>query len=178
MRWTVKLAVIVLAVIALGLAAGLALPASHVAATRATYRSPPDAIWAVLTDFDRWAGWYPGIEQVERMPDRNGHPMLMTTGDWGEMPTEVVEMSAPHRLVTEVDGGGFRGRWSWVLEPAGTGTRLTITEEGEVSNPFFRTMMIFHDNWATMLDFHRALANRLEESIAPERVGEAAMEPR
>ena len=176
MRWTVKFAVIVLAVIALGAGAGMVLPASHVAVTRATYGSPPDSVWAVLADFDRWAGWYPGLERVERMPDRNGHTVLMTTGDWGEMTTEILEISAPHRLVTEVDGGGFLGRWTWVLEPAGAGTRLTITEQGEIPNPLFRTMMVFHDNSATMIDFHRALGNRLGESVEPERVETGAAE--
>jgi hypothetical protein len=74
---------------------------------------------------------------------------------------EIVESETGRRFVTEIDAGAFRGRWTYELESTDRGTLLTITEEGEVTNPIFRAFMIFHDNEATMLGYHRALGQRL-----------------
>jgi hypothetical protein len=78
--------------------------------------------------------------------------------------------------VTEVDGGAFRGRWTYELEPADDGTRLTITEEGQVTNPLFRAFMMFHDNHATMFEYHRALGERLNVEVVAETVEATAIE--
>ena len=37
----------------------------------------------------------------------------------------------------------FGGTWTYELKPEGTGTRLVITERGEVYNPIFRFMSRF-----------------------------------
>lgn len=171
MKWLfIGVGVVVLLVVAT-LIVGMLRPAGHVARTQATYAQPPEAVWAVLADYERWSEWNPEVKTVERLADRGGHTMLNVVGSWGAAPTELVEVDPPRRLATRMDAGSFRGGWSYDLAPApGGGTVLTVTEEGEVDNPFFRAMMIFHDNYATMMAFHGALATRLGGTVTPERV--------
>ena len=47
---------------------------------------------------------------------------------------------------------------------------VSVTEEGRVDSPFVRALMLFHDNWTTMITFHRALGTRLGEVVEPERL--------
>lgn len=51
----------------------------------------------------------------------------------------------PRLLVTRIADSDlpFGGSWTFELEPEGAATRLTITENGEVYNPFFRFMARF-----------------------------------
>ena len=108
---------------------------------------------------------------MSRLPDRDGKTTLITEGSWGEMPMQIEVSEPPRRLVTFLDGGVFRGRWSWLLEPTPEGgTTLTITEEAEIDNPFFRALMIFNDNYRTMLGMQAALGQRLGESVAASKV--------
>ncbi|HZD05714.1 MAG TPA: hypothetical protein VE173_12380, partial [Longimicrobiales bacterium] len=41
------------------------------------------------------------------------------------------------------EGLPFGGTWTYVLEPDAGGTRVTLTEDGEIYNPFFRFMARF-----------------------------------
>jgi uncharacterized protein YndB with AHSA1/START domain len=176
MRWLLIVGGVLVGLVALTLVVGLLLPAAHTAATRAHYAAPAADVWAAVSDWERWGEWQPEIRTVERLPDRDGHPVLLTSGSWGDMPMEILESDPPRRFVTEVDGGAFRGRWTYELEPADNGTRLTITEEGQVSNPLFRAFMIFHDNYATMLEYYRALGERLNVEVVGQEIVASAIE--
>jgi len=52
----------------------------------------------------------------------------------------IVEQSPPHRFVTAIVKKDlpFGGTWTYEFAPLNAGTSLTITERGEVYNPFFR----------------------------------------
>jgi hypothetical protein len=91
----------------------------------------------------------------------------MISGEWGNVPTELIVWDPPHRLGTAMDQGTFAGSWSWELVEVPGGTLLVVTEAGEVRSPIFRAFMIFHDNAATMLAFHHALADRLAVQANP-----------
>lgn len=80
-----------------------------------------------------------------------------------EPPFEIVERAPPGRLVTRVaDGLPYGGTWTFELAPEGGGTRLTITERGEVHNPIFRVLARFVFGYAaTMEAYLEDLAARL-----------------
>ncbi|HUD13497.1 MAG TPA: hypothetical protein VMQ56_07565, partial [Terracidiphilus sp.] len=60
----------------------------------------------------------------------------------------------------------YGGSWSFVLEPANGGTRLTITEDGEVYNPVFRFVSRFvMGQTATQDAYLRALEKAVGEDI-------------
>ncbi len=168
MRWILWTVAVVVGLVAATAIVGLFRPKRHTARTQSQLGKAPDAVWRVLADYEHWSEWQPDVKRVERLADHDGHTMLKMVGGWGDMPTEITVSEPPRRMVTEVDGGAFRGRWTYELEPtASGGSRVTITEEGEVDNPLFRAMMLFHDNYATMFGYHRALGTRLGETVQP-----------
>ena len=171
MRWLLIVGAVVVGLIVAVVVVGLLRPAGHVAQTQATYAQPPAVVWAALTDFERWPEWNPDVQSVEPLPDRNGHKAMNVIGSWGAAPTELTVVEPPTRLETSMDAGDFSGRWRYELAPSPAGgTVLTVTEEGEVHNPLFRALMIFHDNYATMTAFHHALARRLGGTVEPVRL--------
>ena len=98
---------------------GYSLPASHEASRSAEFRQPPEAVFALIADprsYDKW--W-----------------------DGADVKTEVVERTPPSRLVTKiVDETQFGGTWTFDVVPIPGGSRLTITERGEIYNLVFRAL--------------------------------------
>jgi uncharacterized protein YndB with AHSA1/START domain len=171
MRWLLVGVAVLAGLVLLVVLVGLTRPKSHAARTQAKFEASPDVVWAALSDFDAWAEWNPDVKKVTPLPERNGHRTMNVEGSWGAAVTEVTEWDPARRMVTSMDAGGFRGRWTYDLAPSSDGgTVLTVTEEGEVDNPLFRAMMMFHDNYATMMAYHRALAAKLGESVVPSKI--------
>ena len=119
-RLTVGFAIAVLLV---GLI-GWFLPVDHVATASRTYAAPPETLYRLIADIDGYSRWWsddPGIKTV------------------------VVEASPPHRFVTRIADPDqpFGGTWTFEITRDGSGTRVTITERGEVYNPIFRFLSRF-----------------------------------
>ena len=66
-------------------------------------------------------------------------------GGDGTIAFEAQESEPPRRLVTRITDKTlpFGGAWTFTLQPVDGGTKLTITENGEVYNPLFRVMSRF-----------------------------------
>jgi uncharacterized protein YndB with AHSA1/START domain len=80
---------------------------------------------------------------------------------------ERVEIEPPTRLVTRIADPDlpFGGTWTFDLVEEGEGTRLTITEHGEVHNPVFRFMSRYvFGHAATIEQFLEDLGRRLPPS--------------
>ena len=166
MRWVLIIAGLLVGLVLLVVVVGMTRPSHHVAQTRATYDKPPAEVWSVVSDYERWSTWNPDVKSVTPLPDRNGRRMINVVGSWGTAPTAIAVWNPPSKLRTEMNAGSFSGSWTYEIAPAQDGgTLLTITEEGDVGNPIFRAMMIFHDNEATMRSFHEALAKRLSANV-------------
>jgi hypothetical protein len=74
---------------------------------------------------------------------------------------EIVEDLPPVRLVTRIADKNlpYGGSWTFELAPEGTGTRVTITENGEVYNPLFRFLSRFvFGHTATMDEYLASLS--------------------
>jgi len=171
MRWVVIILAVVVGLVVLAVLIGMMRPKEHVAQTRARYAAPPERLWATITDAARWPEWNPEVKSVELLPDEGGRRRMNVVGSWGTAPTEVMVWEPPTRFATYMNAGGFRGSWSYELAAtAEGGTSLMVTERGEVDNPVFRAMMIFMDKHATMMAFHQALAQRMQDSTVPEKI--------
>jgi hypothetical protein len=71
MLWIVAgLAVLVLIVAIVG----AILPKAHVASRTARVAMPPEALYALLADVDRYQSWRPDVKSLQRLPDREGKP--------------------------------------------------------------------------------------------------------
>lgn len=124
---------------------GMVLPVSHVASVSGEVPARPDEVWSVITDVEAFPSWRRGMEEVQRLPDREGRTAWREVARTGTMTLEVVRRRPPRILVTRIADPDlpFGGTWTFDLEPAGRSTRVTITENGQVYNPFFRFMARF-----------------------------------
>lgn len=152
---------------------GSRLPRGHVATVRARYEQESETIWAAITRLTDAPNWRSGLRRVERLADRDGHPVWVEVSRNGKMRLAFEHADAPRRLVTRIDDDAlpFGGTWTYVLEPDGTFTTLTITEDGTIRPAFFRFMARYvfgHDT--TMKRYLRDLGKKFGETVQPERV--------
>ncbi|HYV36940.1 MAG TPA: SRPBCC family protein [Gemmataceae bacterium] len=152
----------VLALIAL---IGCFFPRGHVATRSLEINQPPDEVWQIITDFAAAPSWHPELKTAERLPDRNGNPLWRETDKRGyAMTLETVQAVPPRRLVRCIadEGGPFSGQWEFDIEPTDAGSRVTLTEKGQIPNPFFRFMFRLFMKPTWYLDMYlRALAVKM-----------------
>jgi uncharacterized protein YndB with AHSA1/START domain len=167
--------------IVLGTAAGLVvlagvvgslLPRTHEVARSLRLPQTPEEVWPVISTFTEVPSWWPRLKKVERLPDQNGHEVWRETFGRGEVFTlETVEAVPPCRLVRRIADVNrmFSGRWEFDLEPADGGTKLTLTEYGDIPNPFIRCLGRLCANPATYIEMYlKALAARMGQPAAIE----------
>jgi hypothetical protein len=146
--------------------AGLFLPRRHTASRTASFRASPQVVYGVISDVAHGAEWRPGITAIDMLPDDHQGVRFREHGPTGAI-TFRVETAVPGKtFVTRIDDTGlaFGGSWTFALEPSGTGTSLTITEDGEVYNPIFRVLSrVFFSPTKTMEVYLAALKARLGE---------------
>ncbi|MGQ0767242.1 MAG: SRPBCC family protein [Gemmatimonadota bacterium] len=161
MARALKLAGVVVAIpallIALMAAIGSTLPVAHVATRSVALTAPPESVFAVVSHFVAAASWRSDLDSVTLIapgqPAEGRLGRFREFGDNGAMTLEVVESTSPARLVTKiVDEGPFGGAWVYQVTPQGAGSRLTITEHGEVFNPWFRFVSRFVIGHAATLE--------------------------
>jgi hypothetical protein len=168
--------VVLLLAVAVGLGlvvviAGYLLPARHEVTVSATIPASPDAVWAVLTDPASYPTWRGDVTSVELLPTDSGHVAWRELGKNGAIAFVVEEEARPTRLVTRITDRSlpFGGRWEYVVTGAGAGSRVQITEHGEVYNPVFRFASRFiMGHSATARAYLKALGARFGAAVAPQ----------
>jgi polyketide cyclase/dehydrase/lipid transport protein len=154
MRWILwivaGLAVLVLIVAIVG----ALLPKAHTASRTARIAMPPDALFALLSDVDRYQSWRTDVKSLQRLPDRDGKPAWTEDVSGMKIPLHFERMERPSLLVARIDGSdlAFGGIWTYRITPAPGGSDLTITENGEVYNVIFRFMARFVFGYTATMD--------------------------
>jgi hypothetical protein len=117
-------------------------------------KSPPSAVWRLLTDHASEPQWLPAFGSVVRKADIGGREVWTHTSPDGAFVFNVMTVSAvPERRYERIllregqpRSQSWDGRWIYELEPAGEGTRLRITEFGWTDGvPFFITQRVLAD---------------------------------
>lgn len=122
---------------------GYALPVEHVTSGERVLPGSPERVFARIEDVARYPEWRSGVTRVEVLAT---DPLRWREHADGDAITfEVVERERPVRLRVRIADPElpFGGTWTYHLRPEGTGTRLRITEHGEVYNPVFRFVSRF-----------------------------------
>ena len=172
MIWIYIAIAIVVGIPLLLAAIGLLLAPGHVATRTARYARSPEQIWDVISDPVGAAAWRPELERVELRPPVDGRTSYVEHGKHGAIPFVVEELTPPRRMVVRIldDKLPFGGRWIFTVTREGEGeSRLTITEDGFVKNPIFRTLSrtVFSLS-ATLEKYLRSLGARFGETTTPE----------
>ena len=110
----------------------------HVSET-AVLAAPPERVWEVVSDTRRYAEWVTGTDEVTRTdgpaaPGSTYDEVNPILGPWKTRTRwTVAEFDAPRRQVHTSPDLPLQRRFDVVmeLEPAGDGTRFTLTLRGE-----------------------------------------------
>jgi len=138
-KWLLRAVFAIVAIVAIIWVIGMMLPRDHMASRMAHYQVPPQKVWEALTDIDAMPSWRIGLKSVTRLPDKNGLPVHTENTSAGKMTFETTLMDPPRRLVRGMASDlPFGGTWTFDVASAPDGSTLRITENGYVSNPFFR----------------------------------------
>lgn len=154
---------------------GLRYDKNHVVSRTIRLKQPCETIWAVISDHANEPAWQPHVKSSRRLPDRDGHEVWELQHKGAGNPPMTLETTAsapPHRLVRTIADAKkvFSGRWEFTLTSAGGGTQVTITENGEIPNPFFRGMFRMFANPAKYVEqYLEALAQKFGELAAFEQ---------
>ena len=139
-------------------AIGFMLPQNHVASVETVLAASPGRVFERISDPARYPEWRQDVTRVESL---GTNPQKWREhGSDDPITYEVVESRPPERRVVRIADADlpFGGTWTYELTLEGTGTRLVITERGEVYNPIFRFMSRFvFSHTATMERFIASL---------------------
>ena len=116
MEIVVGIALLLLVIVVVITLVGRSLPVAHVASRTATFRRSAEDVWAAIND-----------------------PTLLSSRGVGDVKFETIESLPPRKLVRRVVGEkDFGGTWTCDIASSPGGSTLTITENGEIYNRFFR----------------------------------------
>jgi hypothetical protein len=167
MKWLLVAGAVMVGLIVIATIWGALLPRGHHAQRSARFAQPPAAVWSVIADPLAGASWRPDVRSVESMPAPDGRRRWKEVGS-DAITYELVADEPPVRRVVRIadDTLPFGGSWTYTLAADGDGTRLTITEDGEVRNPLFRFLARYVFGHAgTMESYLRALGRRFGEEV-------------
>lgn len=163
---TVVIVIVVLAgVIAL---IGSRLPKTHSASRSIVLHQSPRNVYTVIRDFASAPKWRTDVKRIEVEAQPNGKVHFREEGKNGTVNYELAEDIPGQRMVTRIldTDLGYSGKWTYVFASEGEGTRVTITEDGEVSNVVFRFMSRYvFGHTATLDSYLTALGQRFGESV-------------
>ncbi len=170
MRWILIIAGVVAAIVLAVTLTGMALPQNHVAQLTARLSAPPEKIWSVITDVSSYPAWRADVTSVEMLPAANGHIAWRETSGGDKLSYEATMSEPPAHFVTRITDKGipFGGSWDYRLVPDASGTRITITENGEVYNPIFRFVSRYvMGHTATLDKYLRSLSAKVGDAYVP-----------
>ena len=148
---------------------GSSLPKNHVVSRSIYLRQSPSQVYAVVRDFRAAPSWRPDLRKVEIETPEAGLVYFREEGSNGTVNYELVEDVPAQRMVTRIRDLdlGYAGQWTYTFAAEDGGTRLTIQEDGEVSNVLFRFVSRYvFGHTATIDNYLKALAKHFGEEVS------------
>jgi hypothetical protein len=117
------------------------LPKEHTVSRSVIVRRDPRSVYDLVRDFEHASDWRSGVVRVEML----GATKFREHGKHGAVTYDIVTEEPGRQLVTRIADTnlGYGGSWTYTFEAVPEGTRVTITENGEVTNLLFRILSRF-----------------------------------
>ena len=144
---------------------GWRLPESHEVSVERDYAAAPERVYQEISSPKEYPRWRSGVQKVDMLEATDDRLERFKEYALGDEVTYVIEEKVPgQRFVTTIADKDlpYGGTWIFEMTPLATGTRLRITEEGEVYNPFFRFVSRFILGHTRSIEtYHSDLEKRL-----------------
>jgi len=150
---------------------GSTLPKTHDVQRSIVLHKSPQDVYAVIRDFASAPKWRADVTQVDVEAPQGGPVYFREVGKEGTVNYELTEDIPAQRMVTRIRDTdlGYAGQWTYMLSAENGGTRLTIKEDGEVSNVVFRFMSrYFFGQASTIESYLTSLAKHFGEEAVPQ----------
>lgn len=154
---------------------GTTLPRTHRATSTITLVASPEAAYATMRDMENLPRWWSDVNRVTRIKGakRESWERDMRGGD--PVQVEVTSAISGQRFVTTFLNDsiqGWGGTWTHDVRLTGSGTEVTLTEEGWIEKPLQRVMMKIRGGHHRLLDgYLRSLGAHLGETVSPRHNG-------
>ena len=175
MKWVLLTLAVVGLIVVVVFAVGALVPRDHVASSAATIPASQQTVFAAITDVQGFPKWRGDVASVEVLEAGAPPARWRETGKFGPMTFERVAVDAPRRFETRIADTGiaFGGGWTFVVEPDGNASRVTITERGSIYNPAFRFMSRFiFGYYGSQEGYLRALGKHFGGDVKTTRITE------
>jgi uncharacterized protein YndB with AHSA1/START domain len=153
---------------------GVTLPREHHASSRVTIAAPPESVYTVMRDQGALPAWWSEVQSITNVPGTDGWERWKEKMGGAEFTLIVTEEEPGVRFVTQIDtAGGVAFGGTWLHETAlaaGSGTTVTITENGWIGNPFFRVGMKLMGDNSTLDSYLTALGAKFGQTVTPTHV--------
>lgn len=166
-KWLFRIIIVLVVLIAVVFTVGALLPEEHRASRTLATKQSTQVIWDTINDHANEPQWRSDVASVTSLGERNGKPVWQESYKDGNKVTLITtESKPPTRMVRELTdlAGPFSGRWEIDIVPTPEGSKITITENGKVSNPLFRFVSKFIIGHTTFMErYLKGLAGKFGE---------------
>ena len=149
-RWTgtIFFALVFIFLVLTGI--GTSLPIDHYASCGVSYDGPPENLFAAIADDSTSARWRPDIASAVLLSGKGSTAVWRETDVYGHAVTYRTTAYAAGttlaRTIDYVPGMPYAGTWTITVSRdefssrniSGSGSYVTIDEDGKIYNPFFR----------------------------------------
>lgn len=172
MKWLLIVVGVLAGIVVIVTVTGMTLPQNHVATRSAHLSAAPDKVWSIVTEPLAYPTWRSDVASVEMLsgPDGGKVSWREVSPKGNKLAFAATTVEVPSHFVTVIADKNipFGGSWDYRIEPDGTGSRITITEKGEVYNPIFRFVSRFVlGHTATLDKYLTALASKVGDTYVP-----------
>ena len=162
--------VVILALLLMALV-GAFLPKEHSASRSILLHKSPEIVYAVARDFESMPKWRTDVRTVNVKSGDADRVQFREAGKHGAVNYELTEDVPARRMVTRITDTdlGYAGKWTYIFAAEGSNTRVTITEDGVVSNVLFRFLSRYaFGHTATIDTYLTSLGKQFGETVTPE----------
>jgi uncharacterized protein YndB with AHSA1/START domain len=131
--------------------------------------APPEKVWAILMEAERWPAWYEGADNVSIVTSDQPTLEANSVFTWKTMglnfESTIKEYEAPYRLSWESKKKSIQGYHAWVIIPTEKGCRVITDESQNGWLTFFektfqgKKLKRLHDVWLAELKKKAELNN-------------------
>ena len=149
---------------------GRRLPREHVVTSTIVLVTQADTVFRLMRNFEAAPSWWSDVKSVERIAGAPKESWRQSLGASGTIEIEVSGVTPGRAMevtILNAEEQGWGGTWYYEVVDTPSGTEVTITEEGFVDSPIFRTLMQLRGKYRTIDSYLSSLGAHFGESATP-----------